>query len=76
MNITLFGRFYERFADHAAEIGRRIVFQVTGQHPGLLAIERGASVSTVTVLDDYQSVALTSTDWSAVQPDLHRRRHR
>ena len=33
VNITLLGRFYERFADHAAEIGRRIVFQVTGQTP-------------------------------------------
>src|ERR1700712_5205517 len=30
VDITLLGRFYERFADHAAQIGRRIVFQVTG----------------------------------------------
>ena len=31
VDVTLLGRFYERFADHAAEIGRRVVFQVTGQ---------------------------------------------
>jgi phosphate transport system protein len=30
VDITLLGRFYERFADHAAQIGRRVVFQVTG----------------------------------------------
>ena len=33
VDITLLGRFYERFADHAAQIGRRIVFQVTGETP-------------------------------------------
>lgn len=30
-DVTLLGRFYERFADHAVEIGRRVVFQATGQ---------------------------------------------
>ena len=30
-DVTLLGRFYERFADHAVEIGRRVVFQVTGR---------------------------------------------
>jgi phosphate transport system protein len=29
----LLGRFYERFADHAAEVGRRVVFQTTGTLP-------------------------------------------
>jgi phosphate transport system protein len=33
VDVTLLGRFYERFADHAAQIGRRIVFQVTGVTP-------------------------------------------
>ena len=33
VDVTLLGRFYERFADHAAAIGRRIVFQVTGSTP-------------------------------------------
>jgi phosphate transport system protein len=31
IDITLLGRFYERFADHAVEVGRRVVFQVTGR---------------------------------------------
>jgi phosphate transport system protein len=30
VDVALLGRFYERFADHAVEIGRRVVFQVTG----------------------------------------------
>lgn len=30
VDITLLGRFYERFADHAVEIGRRVVFEATG----------------------------------------------
>lgn len=30
VDVTLLGRFYERFADHAVEIGRRVIFQVTG----------------------------------------------
>lgn len=33
VDVTLLSRFYERFADHAVEIGRRIVFQVTGEQP-------------------------------------------
>jgi phosphate transport system protein len=30
---ALRGRFYDRFADHAVEVGRRVVFQVTGNLP-------------------------------------------
>ena len=30
VDVALLGRFYERFADHAVEIGRRVIFQVTG----------------------------------------------
>jgi phosphate transport system protein len=33
VDVTLLGRFYERFADHAVEVGRRVIFQVTGKHP-------------------------------------------
>ena len=33
VDVALLGRFYERFADHAVEVGRRIVFQVTGALP-------------------------------------------
>jgi phosphate transport system protein len=31
VDVTLLGRFYERFADHAVEVGRRVVFQATGE---------------------------------------------
>lgn len=30
VDVTLLGRYYERFADHAVEIGRRVIFQITG----------------------------------------------
>jgi len=33
VDVALLGRFYERFADHAVEIGRRVVFMVTGSLP-------------------------------------------
>lgn len=33
VDVTLLGRYYERFADHAVEIGRRVVFLVTGELP-------------------------------------------
>jgi phosphate transport system protein len=31
VDVALLGRFYERFADHAVEVGRRVIFQATGQ---------------------------------------------
>ncbi len=33
VDVTLLGRFYERFADHAVEVARRVIFQVTGTLP-------------------------------------------
>ncbi|MFE9321224.1 phosphate signaling complex protein PhoU [Nocardia sp. NPDC052278] len=33
VDVTLLGRYYERFADHAVEIGRRVIFLVTGELP-------------------------------------------
>ena len=33
VDVTLLSRFYERFADHAVEVARRVIFQVTGQYP-------------------------------------------
>ena len=33
VDVTLLGRFYERFADHAVEVGRRVIFMVTGKQP-------------------------------------------
>lgn len=34
VDISLLGRYYERFADHAVAIARRVVFLVTGQNVG------------------------------------------
>lgn len=31
VDVTLLGRFYERFADHAIEVARRVVFQAVGR---------------------------------------------
>jgi len=33
VDVTLLGRYYERFADHAVLIARRVVFQATGKTP-------------------------------------------
>jgi phosphate transport system protein len=32
VNVTLAGRYYERFADHAVAVGHRVVYLVTGEH--------------------------------------------
>ena len=37
VDITLLGRFYERYADHAVTVARRVVYVVTGRMPGSLA---------------------------------------
>ncbi len=34
VDIALLGRFYERFADHAVSISRRVIFLVTGENVG------------------------------------------
>ena len=33
VDIALLGRYYERIADHAVSIARRVVFLVTGESP-------------------------------------------
>ena len=33
VDVTLLSRFYERFADHAVEVARRVIFQATGKFP-------------------------------------------
>src|ERR1700754_250539 len=41
VDVTLLGRFYERFADHAVEVARRVIFSATGEsasHTGLMGI--------------------------------------
>ncbi|MFG3024490.1 phosphate signaling complex protein PhoU [Streptomyces sp. NPDC048254] len=37
VDVTLLGRYYERFADHAVSVARRVVFLVTGEHADELA---------------------------------------
>ena len=37
VDITLIGRFYERYADHAVALARRIVYVVTGRMPDPVA---------------------------------------
>ena len=34
VDVTLLGRYYERFADHAVELGRRVIFKATGETSG------------------------------------------
>ena len=36
VDIALLGRYYERIADHAVSLARRVVFLVTGQHPSVV----------------------------------------
>ena len=38
VDVALLARFYERYADHAVAVARRIVYVVTGQMPGPLTV--------------------------------------
>ncbi|MGH3568303.1 MAG: phosphate signaling complex protein PhoU [Pseudonocardia sp.] len=38
VDIALLARFYERYADHAVAVARRIVYVVTGRMPGPLSV--------------------------------------
>ncbi|WP_054811916.1 phosphate signaling complex protein PhoU [Nocardia arizonensis] len=42
VDLTLLGRYYERFADRAAEVGRRTIFMTTGQNPDTWIPDQGA----------------------------------
>jgi phosphate transport system protein len=53
VDVTLLGRYYERFADHAVEIGRRVIFQATG------TIKTSISRNTPTV-DDLRNPLLAA----------------
>ena len=33
IDVTLIGRFYERFADHAVNVANQVVYQITGEDP-------------------------------------------
>ncbi|MEW2472073.1 phosphate transport system regulatory protein PhoU, partial [Streptomyces sp. NPDC046994] len=36
------GRYYERFADHAVSVARRVIYLVTGEHPDEIAANQPA----------------------------------
>jgi phosphate transport system protein len=38
IDITLLGRYYERFADHAVSVARRVVYLVTGERDDTVAL--------------------------------------
>ncbi|WP_069816803.1 phosphate signaling complex protein PhoU [Streptomyces sp. TP-A0874] len=42
VDVTLLGRYYERFADHAVSVAQRVVYLVTGEHAD--EIEQGGPV--------------------------------
>ncbi|RBM17831.1 MULTISPECIES: phosphate signaling complex protein PhoU [Streptomyces] len=44
VDVTLLGRYYERFADHAVSIARRVVYLVTGEHADEFTPEPEATV--------------------------------
>jgi phosphate transport system protein len=37
IDMTLLGRYYERFADHAVSVARRVVYLVTGERGAVAA---------------------------------------
>jgi phosphate transport system protein len=39
IDVTNCGRYYERFADHAVSVARRVVFLVTGELDGVVPVE-------------------------------------
>jgi phosphate transport system protein len=39
IDMTLLGRYYERYADHAVAVARRTIFIVTGERPGTAPTE-------------------------------------
>ncbi len=45
VDMTLLGRFYERYADHAVEVARRVVFLVTGKLPEVHTPQLNGSTS-------------------------------
>ncbi|WP_405834090.1 phosphate signaling complex protein PhoU [Streptomyces sp. NBC_01176] len=44
VDVTLVGRYYERFADHAVSVARRVIYLVTGEHADEPTTENSATV--------------------------------
>jgi phosphate transport system protein len=43
IDMTLIGRYYERFADHAVSVARRVIYLVTGEMPQSVALRTGST---------------------------------
>ncbi|HEU5265321.1 MAG TPA: phosphate signaling complex protein PhoU [Jatrophihabitans sp.] len=43
IDLTLLGRYYERYADHAVAVARRVIFIVTGQRPAPVGSGNGST---------------------------------
>jgi phosphate transport system protein len=43
IDITLIGRYYERFADHAVSVARRVIYLVTGEMPQSTVLRTGST---------------------------------
>ena len=43
IDMTLLGRYYERFADHAVSVARRVIYLVTGEMPPPVALQTGST---------------------------------
>jgi phosphate transport system protein len=46
IDITLIGRYYERYADHAVSVARQTIYLVTGEMPPILPTLRGGAPET------------------------------
>lgn len=44
IDVTLCGRYYERFADHAVSVARRVVYLVTGERPVLTSADHATGL--------------------------------
>ena len=42
VDVTLIGRYYERFADHAVSVASRVVYLVTGEWQDAYVVSNGA----------------------------------
>ncbi|MFH8497815.1 phosphate signaling complex protein PhoU [Streptomyces coeruleorubidus] len=47
VDVTLLGRYYERFADHAVSVAKRVVYLVTGEHADELQADQQPEIQTV-----------------------------
>ncbi len=47
IDVTLCGRYYERFADHAVSVARRVVYLVTGERPRSMSSDHSTGLRPV-----------------------------